>query len=673
MSEQIKEQIESLKEKLQQYAYAYYVLDNPTITDSDYDQLYQQLQQLEHAFPKYITADSPTQKVGGEVLSAFEKVAHKTAMLSLSNAFDLSDLKLFDERIKKELTGDEIEQLAYSCELKIDGLAVSIIYENGLLTTAATRGDGNIGENITNNIKTIASIPLKLQEPVSLEVRGECFMPKLSFKQLNEQKELLGESIFANPRNAAAGSLRQLDSKITASRQLDMFLYGGDIEEVASQQQLFQYLKQIGLKTNPYTKVVQTIDAVWQYIEAMQSLRNDLPYDIDGIVIKVNDFAMRDKIGLTNKAPKWAIAYKFPAEEKETKVLDIEWTVGRTGVVTPTAIMAPVFLAGSTVQRASLHNVDLLKEKDVRIGDTVIIHKAGDIIPEIKRVVLDKREKNAIIYQIPTSCMVCQSPLVHLKDEVALRCVNPMCPAQLQESIKHFVSRSAMNITGLGDKISQKLFDEQLIGDVADLYTLNMENLLALDKVQQKSAQKLLASIENSKNNSLEKVLFGLGIKQVGIKQATLLAERFETIDALMHANVEELIQIDGFGQIVAQNIIDYFNDERSVLLIEKLKENGVNLTYLGKKVSEEVLNGSPFANKTVVLTGTLQLFTRQEASDVLKSLGAKVSGSVSKKTDVLIAGESAGSKLDKAQALGVKVMSELEFKTVLKNINNKD
>lgn len=661
-----KQRYEQLKSELQRYSYEYYVLDRPTIADSDYDKLYRQLEKLEQEYPELITADSPTQKVGGEILTGFEKVEHTSQMLSLSNAFTLEELQAFDKRVKQELSQEEIEHLLYSCELKIDGLAVSLIYENGLLIKAATRGDGFIGENVTNNIKTIASVPLKLQQPVTVEVRGECFMPKRAFKKINEQKELLGENVFANPRNAAAGSLRQLDSRITASRNLDLFLYGGEVENIDTQKQLFEHLKQIGLKTNPFTQYKSNIDEVWDYIVEMTEKRNDLPYDIDGIVIKVNDFNMRQKIGLTNKAPKWAIAYKFPAQEKETKVLDIEWTVGRTGVVTPTAVMAPIFLAGSLVQRASLHNVDLLKEKDIRLGDTVIVHKAGDIIPEIKNVVLEKRDKNAKIYDIPNQCMVCHSPLVHLKDEVALRCINPNCPAQIQESIKHFVSRSAMNISGLGDKITTKLFERHLVKNVSDLYYLTIDQLLQVDKVKEKTATKLLESISLSKSNSLERLLFGLGIKQVGIKQATLLAEHFETIDALMEATIEDIVNLDNFGQIIAENIVNYFKQKDTIQLINTFKSLNVNLTYLGKKVTQEILNVSPFANQTIVLTGTLNLYTRQQASEILKSLGAKVSSSVSSKTNLVIAGDNAGSKLVKANQLGIQVISETQFKEIL-------
>lgn len=657
MANQHEERLHELVEQLQQYSYEYYVLDQPSIDDATYDTLYHELVSLEKQYPELVRADSPTQRVGGEVLSGFEKVAHQTAMLSLGNAFSKEDLMAFDKRIKQDMS----EPITYTCELKIDGLAISLRYEEGLLRIGATRGDGAIGEDITQNIKTIATVPLKLQQSLTLEARGECFMPKQSFEQLNAKRQEEGEAVFANPRNAAAGSLRQLDAKITAQRQLDLFVYGGDVPNVSTQLELLSALKAVGFKTNPYTKEANTIEDVWAYIQEMGQKRHELAYDIDGIVIKVNDFAQREAIGFTNKAPKWAIAYKFPAEEATTVIQDIEWTVGRTGVVTPTAIMAPVFVAGSTIQRASLHNADLIRQKDIRIGDTVVIHKAGDIIPEVKRVVLEER-KHDVTHAIPTQCPACESKLVHLKDEVALRCMNPNCSAQMTEAIKHFVSRGAMNISGLGDKVSQKLFDTQLITDVSDLYALTLAQLVQVDKIQEKSATKLVQSIEQSKSNSMEKLLFGLGIRHVGSKQALQLAQQFETMDALMSATKEQLLAIEGIGEVVAESLVTYFTLDEVQTLLHNLKQFGVNMTYLGKKRVDVAQEHTQFFGKTVVLTGKLTTLTRQEATELLLALGAKVTGSVSAKTDLLIAGEDAGSKLEKATKLSVPVITEQEF-----------
>lgn len=646
--------ISELKKKLQRYNYEYYVLDNPTITDSDYDKLYTELVALEEAHPELVTPDSPTQRVGGKVSEGFQKVMHTTPMLSLSNAFSFEDLQQFDRRIKETLSS-----VLYSVELKIDGLAVSLIYENGVLKRAATRGDGQVGEDVTQNIKTIRSVPLQLQQPLTLEARGECFMSKQSFVRVNEEREQAGESVFANPRNAAAGTLRQLDSRIVASRQLDVFFYAGNVEGANTQLDFLKQLQTSGLKINPYTKLCQSIDQVWEVIKEFSSIRHELPYDIDGVVIKVNDFSVREEIGYTNKAPKWAIAYKFPAEEVTTVIKDIEWTVGRTGVLTPTAVMESVQLAGTTVQRSNLHNMDLIIEKDIRLGDTVIIHKAGDIIPEVKSVVLDKRLCTSIPYQAPTHCVSCDTALVRLDGEVALRCLNPLCEAKRKESLAHFVSRQAMNINGLGDKVASKLFDSQMIDDVSDIYTLTLEQLLTLDKVQEKSALKLLEAIEQSKQNSLERLVFGLGIRHVGIKQATQLAMTFKTMEVISKATVEQLEQVDGIGHIVAESIVDYFALEPVQQLLERLKHLNINLTYLGQSRTLNSDVQSELSGKMVVLTGKLLQLTRQEASDWLARLGANVTGSVSAKTDIVIAGEAAGSKLKKATALNVTIWNE--------------
>lgn len=650
----MKTKISELKEKLQRYNYEYYVLDNPTITDSDYDKIYAELVALEKANPELITPDSPTQRVGGKVSEGFTKITHTTPMLSLSNAFSFEDLKQFDRRVK-----ENVSHVEYSVELKIDGLAVSLVYENGVLQRAATRGDGQVGEDVTQNIKTIRSVPLQLQQPLTLEARGECFMSKQSFLRVNEEREQAGETIFANPRNAAAGTLRQLDAKIVANRQLDVFFYAGNVNGANTQLSFLKQLQTSGLKINPYTKLCQSIEQVWEVIEEFANVRHELPYDIDGVVIKVNDFSAREEIGYTNKAPKWAIAYKFPAEEVTTVIKDIEWTVGRTGVLTPTAIMESVQLAGTTVQRASLHNMDLIAEKDIRLGDTVIIHKAGDIIPEVKAVVLEKRLSVATPYQAPTHCVSCDTTLVRLDGEVALRCLNPLCEAKRKESLAHFVSRQAMNITGLGDKVASKLFDAQMIDDVSDIYTLTLEQLLTLDKVQEKSALKLLDAIEHSKKNSLERLIFGLGIRHVGIKQATQLAMTFLTMEALSNATIEQLEQVDGIGRVVAESIVDYFSLEPVKQLLVRLQHLNINLTYRGDVQTVKKDATSELSGKTVVLTGKLVQLTRKEAGDWLLRLGAKVTGSVSAKTDVVIAGEDAGSKLKKARALNVSIWNE--------------
>ncbi|WP_232222973.1 NAD-dependent DNA ligase LigA [Jeotgalibaca sp. PTS2502] len=654
--------VAELRQSLQTYSHAYYVLDQPLISDAEYDKLYHELVAIETDYPELITKESPTQRVGGQILPGFEKVSHEVPMLSLGNAFNKEDLLAFDQRVKK-LTDQPIR---YICELKIDGLAVSLRYENGVFERGATRGDGVIGEDITQNLRTVKAIPLRLNKPYSFEVRGECYMPKASFAKLNEERDEKGEDIFANPRNAAAGSLRQLDSRVTARRNLSIFLYGAaDFAElgVKSQSHLLKELAELGLRTNPQHQVYESMEDVWTFIEEMTTKRLDLSYDIDGIVIKVDQFAAQEEIGYTVKAPRWAIAYKFPAEEKETLLRDIEWTVGRTGVVTPTAVMDPVFIAGSTVQRASLHNVDLLKEKDVRLGDTVVIHKAGDIIPEILHVVLDKRPEDSVPYPIPERCPDCDSQLAHLEEEVALRCLNPKCPAQMKEGLSHFVSRNAMNITGLGVRVVSQMYEKGLVEDLADLYTLTMDQLLTLDKIKEKSATNILTAIAASKDNSVERLIFGLGIRNVGSKAARMLAEAFDSIDNLMTATKEEIAAIEGFGDIIAESVVAFFSLEEVHDLIESFRSNGVNLTFKGRRptatTSEEA---SVWAGKTVVLTGKLTRYNRQEATEMIENLGGKVTGSVSKKTDILVAGEDAGSKLTKAQSLDVAVWTEEEM-----------
>ncbi len=661
MSTTIQQRIEELKEQLNRWSHEYYVEDKPTATDAQYDKAYHELVALEVEHPEFVTPDSPTQRVGGEVLDQFQKVTHTNPMLSLSNAFSKEDLEEFDARLRK-LTNRAIE---YVCELKIDGLSIALTYQNGQLVLGATRGDGTTGEDVTGNVRTIKSVPLSLKEPWNIEVRGECYMPKKSFVALNQSREEEGLEVFANPRNAAAGSLRQLDSKIAAKRNLSVFLYSSpSVEElnVSTQEELLEKMAEIGFVTNPERLKCQTIDEVWNYIETIAAKRPDLPYEIDGMVIKVNDFADQEEIGFTVKAPRWAIAYKFPAEEAQTVVRDIEWTVGRTGVVTPTAVMDPVQLAGTTVRRASLHNIDLIKERDIRLEDTVVIHKAGDIIPEVTRVILEKRPETSKPYEFPTTCPVCHEKLEHLEEEVAIRCLNPKCPAQLTEGLSHFVSRNAMNMSGIGPRVIKQLFEEGLVMDVADLYKLTLDQLLALDKVQQKSAENILEAIEKSKENSLERLLTGLGIRHVGTKAAKELAQHFKTMTALQEASIEQLLEIDGLGDIIAYSVKTYFEQPSVQELIQELQDSGVNMTYLGVTKDDSAASGHVLSGKTVVLTGTLEQLTRQDAKEKLESLGAKVTGSVSKKTDVVIAGHSAGSKLTKANDLGIEVWSEQQF-----------
>ena len=647
---------------LNQYGYEYYVLDEPSVPDSVYDELYKELVAIEQAFPELQTEESPTQRVGGQVLDAFQKVEHNTPMLSLGNAFNEQDLRDFDRRVKQGLGTDSY---SYICELKIDGLAVSLRFEDGLFVKGATRGNGTIGEDITANLRTIRSIPLRLNKPYTMEVRGEAYMPKKSFVALNEKKEEDGEEPFANPRNAAAGSLRQLDPRIAASRNLDIFLYGiGDTGEtgVTSHSEGLDLLQTLGLKTNPHRKRCQTIEDVLEYIREWTEKRPSLDYDIDGIVVKVDSLSHQDELGMTAKSPRWAIAYKFPAEEVVTVLKGIELTVGRTGVITPTALLEPVRVAGTTVQRASLHNEDLIREKDIRIGDHVVVKKAGDIIPEVVKVQLDQRTGKEEEFHMPTHCPECDSELVRLEGEVALRCINPKCPAQIKEGLIHFVSRNAMNIDGLGEKVIVQLFDANLIKDVADLYQLTYEQLIGLERMGDKSVNKLLAAIEASKDNSLERLLFGLGIRHVGAKAARVLAEEYNEMDKLMAANAADLVAINEIGEKMADAIVTYFSQEECIQLINELKACGVNMSYKGKRKAEAVESDSYFAGKTIVLTGKMEEYGRTEAKELIEALGGNVTGSVSKKTDLVIAGEDAGSKLKKAQDLGLEIWNEAQL-----------
>ena len=642
--------MKELVELLNRYAYEYYTKDAPSVSDSEYDQLYRELVELETAHPDEILPESPTHRVGGVVLKGFTKYQHQYPLYSLQDAFSREELEAFDQRVRKEFPS-----ISYVCELKIDGLSISLTYENGVLVTGATRGDGSVGEDITENLKRVKDIPLVLPEPVNITVRGECYMPRASFDRVNQIRQENGEPEFANPRNAAAGTLRQLDTKIVAKRNLATFLY----QEVSptdqsSQEGVLEKLARLGFVVNQERVLAEDMEQIWDFIQKVAQLREDLPYDIDGIVIKVNDLAVQEELGFTVKAPKWAVAYKFPAEEKEAKILSVDWTVGRTGVVTPTANLTPVQLAGTTVSRATLHNVDYIAEKDIHQDDTVIVYKAGDIIPAVLRVVKDKRVSDQAL-AVPTHCPSCQSELLHFEDEVALRCINPLCPAQIKEGLSHFASRDAMNITGLGPAVVEKLFAAQLVEDVAGIYRLSVEDLLTLEGFKEKSAEKLYEAIQASKENSAEKLLFGLGIRHVGSKVSQILLQEFHDLDQLASADPERIASIDSLGMVVAESLKRYFAQEGSKRLLQELKEAGVNMDYLGEKVAAD----AALSGMTVVLTGKLERLTRSEAKAKLESLGAKVTGSVSKKTDLVVAGSDAGSKLTKAQELGIQVEDE--------------
>lgn len=635
---------------LNRYASEYYTSDNPSVSDSEYDRLYRELVELEAAYPDQVLADSPTHRVGGKVLDGFEKYSHQYPLYSLQDAFSREELEAFDARVRKELP-----QPTYICELKIDGLSISLTYEKGILVVGATRGDGSVGENITENLKRVKDIPLILPEELDITVRGECYMPRASFDLVNQARQENGEPEFANPRNAAAGTLRQLDTAVVAKRNLATFLYQEASPSTRdSQEKVLKHLEQLGFVVNPKRILAESMDEIWNFIQEVGQEREHLPYDIDGVVIKVNDLAGQEELGFTVKAPKWAVAYKFPAEEKEAKLLSVDWTVGRTGVVTPTANLTPVQLAGTTVSRATLHNVDYIAEKDIRKDDTVIVYKAGDIIPAVLRVVESKRVSEENL-DIPTNCPSCDSQLLHFEDEVALRCINPRCPAQIMEGLIHFASRDAMNITGLGPSIVEKLFAANLVKDVADIYRLKEDDFLLLEGVKEKSASKLYQAIQASKENSAEKLLFGLGIRHVGSKASQLLLQYFHTIENLAQADPEEVASIESLGNVIAQSLQTYFATEGSKILLDELKEAGVNLAYKGQTVvADAALSGL-----TVVLTGKLERLTRSEAKSKLESLGAKVTGSVSKKTDLVLAGADAGSKLQKAQELGIEVRDE--------------
>ena len=641
---------------LNRYATEYYTSDNPSVSDSEYDRLYRELVELETAYPDQVLADSPTHRVGGKVLDGFEKYSHQYPLYSLQDAFSREELEAFDARVRKE-----VAHPTYICELKIDGLSISLTYEKGILVAGATRGDGSIGENITENLKRVKDIPLTLPEELDITVRGECYMPRASFDKVNQARQENGEPEFANPRNAAAGTLRQLDTAVVAKRNLATFLYQEASPSTRdSQEKVLKHLEQLGFVVNPKRILAENIDEIWNFIQEVGQERDNLPYDIDGVVIKVNDLAGQEELGFTVKAPKWAVAYKFPAEEKEAQLLSVDWTVGRTGVVTPTANLTPVQLAGTTVSRATLHNVDYIAEKDIRKDDTVIVYKAGDIIPAVLRVIESKRISEEKL-DIPTNCPSCGSDLLHFEDEVALRCINPRCPAQIMEGLIHFASRDAMNITGLGPSVVEKLFAANLVKDVADIYRLKEDDFLLLEGVKEKSAAKLYQAIQASKENSAEKLLFGLGIRHVGSKVSQLLLQHFHSIENLAQANPYEVASIESLGGVIAKSLQTYFETEGSEILLRELKEAGVNLDYKGQTVvADAALSGL-----TVVLTGKLERLKRSEAKSKLESLGAKVTGSVSKKTDLVVAGADAGSKLQKAQELGIEVRDEAWLETL--------
>lgn len=660
------EKIAELRNKINYHNEKYYVEDKPEISDYEYDKLYKELEFLEQENPNLITPDSPTQRVGSKPLDAFEKVEHTIQMQSLQDVFDENELRDFDQRVR---TGLEI-QPEYVVEKKVDGLSVSLLYENGVFVRGATRGDGFVGENVTLNIKTMKSVPLKLKNPLPLlEVRGEVFMPQDSFQKLNEIQETLGQPLFANPRNAAAGSLRQLDSKITAGRRLDIYVFNIQRVEGADFQnhsQTLEFLKGEGFKVSPDFKICKNIDEVWNEIQSIGDERGKLSFDIDGAVVKVNSISQRDILGSTSKFPKWAAAYKYPAEKKETKIIDIWVNVGRTGVLTPNAVLEPVKIAGSTVSRATLHNLDNIKQKDIRIGDSVIIQKAGDIIPEVIEVVVSKRKGEEKEFVMPSNCPKCDYEVIKEEGEVAYRCINPLCSAQIFRSIVHFASRDAMNIDGLGPAIIELLLDKGLISDITDLYSLYEKKDLIenIERMGKKSVQNLLDSIEKTKSNSIDRLIFGFGIRHIGLRGAQLLEDNFKDIFEIVSASKEELVKIPEFGEKMAESVIDFFKSEKSMEMIKKLEALGINLKAREKKA----ITDKRFEGMTFVLTGTLPGYTRSEAEEIIISFGGKTSGSVSKKTSFVLAGEEAGSKLTKAAELGVKIIDEVEFRKMAGN-----
>ena len=657
----IKTEIENLVKKLNEHAYKYYVLDNPDISDYEYDMLYTKLVKLEEENPEYILSYSPTQRVGDKPLESFDSVTHTVQMQSLNDVFSFDELKAFDERISKS-----IDNYEYSVELKIDGLSVSLEYQNGEFVRGSTRGDGIIGEDITNNLKTISSIPLKLNEAIDIEVRGEVFMSKKTFEKLNEHRELHGLPLFANPRNAAAGSLRQLDPRVTAERNLDIFVFNVQSSEIEFSEHLesLEHLKKLGFKTNPETTLCKTVDDVIETVGKFGELRNSLLYDIDGAVVKINSLAQRELLGETVKAPRWAVAYKYPPEKKETIIEDIEIKVGRTGVLTPNAVLKPVFVSGSLISRATLHNEDYILQKDIRIGDTVVIQKAGDIIPEVVEVVANKRKGDEIIFSMPAECPSCGGKVTREDGEAAHKCQNIDCPAQLLRNIIHFVSKDAMDISGLGEAVIETFVDKEIIKGAADLYYIDFYKVANIEGFGEKSANNLMNALDKSKSNDLYRLLFALGIPHVGQVAAKKICKVFDTMDKLIDATVEELAQIDDIGDVIAKSVVTFFNNDNNITEINRLRDAGVNMCRIQAENSSDL-----FAGKTFVLTGTLPNLNRNEAKKLIEDNGGKVSSSVSKKTDYVLLGDDAGSKLAKAQELGIALISEQEFMEMIKQV----
>lgn len=655
----IKERIITLTKLLNQYAYEYYVLDNPTISDFEYDQLYNELVKLEEDNPSLVQEDSPTKRVGDKVLDRFEKITHKVKMMSINDIFDYEEIKKFDNDIKK------IANVNYSCELKIDGLSVSCKYEKGILKVASTRGNGTIGEIITDNAKTINSIPLKLKDELDIEVRGEIFMPKKSFEKVNLEREQEGLDLFQNCRNAASGTIKSLDSKVVAKRKLDNFMYQiVGYKGLSTQGEVLEFLNKEGFKTNKESKICNNIDEIISFIEYWKTHKDDLPYPIDGVVIKVNQLKYYDEIGYTVKSPKWCIAFKYPAEEASTILREITFQVGRTGVITPVANFDTVFISGTDVSRATLHNEDFIKLRDIRVNDTIRVRKSGEIIPEVFAVDFSKRTDKCLPFVMISNCPICGEKLVRRENEADYYCENENCKARKLNSIIHFASKPAMNIESLGDKLIETFYNANLLTDISDIYTLENKKsiLINMEKLGEKSVDNILASIDISKSMNLDKLVFGLGIRNVGAKVASLLCERYPSIDELINAKYEDILQIPDIGETIALSVVNYFKKEENIKRINLLKEYGVNMKYKKK----DTINGA-FAHKIVVLTGNLSSFTRDEASEIIERLGGTTSSSVSKKTDIVLAGEKAGSKLQKALDLGIKIINEDEFKEMIK------
>lgn len=667
MAETIQEKIKTLRDQLHYHSYRYYVLDDPEISDAEYDRLFRELEDLEAQHPELITPDSPTQRVGAKPAESFESYRHTLPMLSLDNALNEEEFLAFDERTKRALgTAADLE---YVCEPKLDGLAVELVYENGTLTVGATRGDGFVGENVTQNIKTVKSIPLKLLAdknviPERLEVRGEVILGIKEFENINRIREENGEPTFANPRNAAAGSLRQLDPKVTASRPLDMFCYGiGQVTGMAftTQWQVLQTCNELGLKVNPNIRKCIGVDQVLKYYRDIAEMRDSLPYEIDGVVIKVNDFALQERLGVRSRSPRWAIAYKFPARQETTQILDIIAQVGRTGVLTPVAVMRPVNIGGVEVSRATLHNQDEIDRKDVRVGDWVVVQRAGDVIPEVVQVIKSKRSGKEKKYKLPEKCPVCGSETVRLEGEAARRCVNPSCPAQLKERIFHFASKRAMDIDGLGSKLVDQLVEKGLVKNVADLYFLDKKQLTSLERMAEKSADNLLEAIESSRHRSLDRLLFALGIRFVGEHVARVIVKAFGSLERIENATEEELTAVYEVGPQVAKSVVEFFSKQENREIIERLRAGGVEIKEEAVEKTKDLLDG-----KTIVFTGALQTFTRHEAQDLVEKLGGRASSSVSKKTDFVVIGENPGSKAEKARSLGVTVLTEEDFRQIV-------